>query len=79
VQHGSRTLLTEIDVPTPDGALRYGKIYSPFELCIPRTTPSMIVTGDQPPGVSRFRFQNGCHVAGVENRHSPSEEDTRCA
>jgi multidrug efflux pump subunit AcrA (membrane-fusion protein) len=52
LQPGSRTLLTEIDVPNPDGALNPG-IYCTVELFIPRKTPSLII--------------NGLHVAVVEN------------
>ncbi|HZC96456.1 MAG TPA: efflux RND transporter periplasmic adaptor subunit, partial [Bradyrhizobium sp.] len=40
LQPGSRTLLTEVDVPNPDGALSPG-IYCTVELHIPRKTPSM--------------------------------------
>jgi RND family efflux transporter MFP subunit len=61
LQPGSRTLLTEIDVPNPDGALSPG-IYCTVELYIPRKTPSMIV----PAGAVVFD-QNGLHVAVVEN------------
>ena len=42
---GTRTLLTEIDVPNPDGALSPG-MYVTVELHIPRTTPSIIVPAD---------------------------------
>jgi multidrug efflux pump subunit AcrA (membrane-fusion protein) len=45
LQPGSRTLLTEIDVPNPDGALSPG-IYCTVELYIPRKTPSMIIPAD---------------------------------
>ena len=41
LQPGSRTLLTEIDVPNPDGALNPG-IYCTVELFIPRKTPSAV-------------------------------------
>ena len=40
LQPGTRTLLTEIDVPNPDGALQPG-IYCTVELEIPRKTPSL--------------------------------------
>src|SRR5258708_35914540 len=39
LQPGSRTLLTEIDIPNPDGTLSPG-IYCTIELHIPRNTPS---------------------------------------
>src|SRR5258708_14143365 len=39
---GTRTLLTEIDVPNADGELSPG-MYSTVELQIPRKTPSLIV------------------------------------
>lgn len=42
---GTRTLLTEIDVPNPDGLLRPG-MYCTVELHIPRKTPSLIVPAD---------------------------------
>ena len=41
----TRTLLTEIDVPNPDGALPPG-IYCTVELHIPRKVPSLIVPAD---------------------------------
>jgi RND family efflux transporter MFP subunit len=61
LQPGSRTLLTEIDVPNPDDALSPG-IYCTVELLIPRKTPSMIVPAD-----AVVFDQNGLHVAVVEN------------
>jgi RND family efflux transporter MFP subunit len=61
LQPGSRTLLTEIDVPNPDGALSPG-IYCTVELFIPRNTPSMIIPAD-----AVVFDQNGLHVAVVEN------------
>jgi RND family efflux transporter MFP subunit len=61
LQPGSRTLLTEIDVPNPDGALNPG-IYCTVELFIPRKTPSVIVPAD-----AVVFDQNGLHVAVVQN------------
>src|SRR5580693_340038 len=61
LQPGSRTLLTEIDVPNPDGALSPG-IYCTVELFIPRKTPSMIISAD-----AVVFDENGQHVAVVEN------------
>jgi RND family efflux transporter MFP subunit len=61
LQPGSRTLLTEIDVPNPDGALSPG-IYCTVELLIPRKTPSMIIPAD-----AVVFDQDGLHVAVVEN------------
>src|SRR5437588_2255827 len=61
LQPGSRTLLTEIDVPNPDGALSPG-IYCTVELFIPRKTPSMII-----PAEAVVFDQNGLHVAVVKN------------
>src|SRR5277367_186814 len=61
LQPGSRTLLTEIDVPNPDGALSTG-IYCTVELLIPRKTPSMIIPAD-----AVVFDENGQHVAVVEN------------
>jgi len=61
LQPGSRTLLTEVDVPNPDGALSPG-IYCTVELLIPRKTPSMII-----PANAVVFDENGLHVAVVEN------------
>ena len=61
LQPGSRTLLTEIDVPNPDGALSPG-IYCTVELFIPRKTPSMVIPAD-----AVVFDQNGLHVAVVKN------------
>jgi RND family efflux transporter MFP subunit len=61
LQPGSRTLLTEIDVPNPDGALSPG-IYCTVELSIPRKTPSMSIPAD-----ALVFDQNGLHVAVVRN------------
>src|ERR1700748_593100 len=60
LQPGSRTLLTEVDVPNPDGALSPG-IYCTVELFIPRKTPSMIISAD-----AVVFDENGQHVAVVE-------------
>jgi RND family efflux transporter MFP subunit len=61
LQPGSRTLLTEIDVPNPDGALSPG-IYCTVELFVPRKTPSMIIPAD-----AVVFDENGLHVAVVKN------------
>jgi RND family efflux transporter MFP subunit len=61
LQPGSRTLLTEVDVPNPDGALSPG-IYCTVELLIPRKTPSMTIPAD-----AVVFDENGQHVAVVEN------------
>jgi RND family efflux transporter MFP subunit len=61
LQPGSRTLLTEIDVPNPDGALSPG-IYCTVQLFIPRKTPAMIIPAD-----AVVFDQNGLHVAVVRN------------
>lgn len=61
LQPGSRTLLTEIDVPNPDGALQPG-IYCTVELLIPRKTPSMIVPAD-----AVVFDEKGLHVAVVND------------
>src|SRR5580700_5530108 len=45
LQPGTRTLLTEIDIPNSDGALSPGS-YCTAELRIPRTTPSVSVPAD---------------------------------
>jgi RND family efflux transporter MFP subunit len=59
-QSGTRTLLTEIDLPNPDGALRSG-VYCTVEFKIPRKTPSFIVPAD-----AIIFNRNGQQVAVVE-------------
>jgi RND family efflux transporter MFP subunit len=61
LQSGTRTLLTEIDIPNPDSALRTG-IYCNVELHIPRTTPSLVVPAD-----AVIFNRNGIQVAVVNN------------
>jgi RND family efflux transporter MFP subunit len=61
LQPGTRTLLTEIDVPNPDGALTPGT-YCTVELRIPRRTPSFIVPAD-----AIIFNQDGLQVAAVQN------------
>ena len=61
LQPGSRTLLTEIDVPNPDHALQPG-VYCNVELKIPRKTPSLIV-----PSEAIIFNRDGLSVAVVEN------------
>jgi len=58
---GTRTLLTEIDVPNPDGALSPG-MYVTVELHIPRKNPSIIVPAD-----ALVFNDNGVQVAVVHN------------
>jgi RND family efflux transporter MFP subunit len=45
LQSGTRTLLTEVDLPNPDGTLSAG-IYCTVELKIPRRTASFVVPAD---------------------------------
>ncbi len=61
LQPGTRTLLTEIDVPNPDRALSPG-MYCQVELKIPRTSPSVIV-----PSEAVIFNRNGLSVAVVED------------
>jgi RND family efflux transporter MFP subunit len=61
LQPGTRTLLTEIDVPNPDRALSPG-IYCTVELQIPRKSPSLIV-----PSEAIVFNRNGLSVAVVED------------
>jgi RND family efflux transporter MFP subunit len=61
LQPGSRTLLTEIDVPNPDGALDPG-IYCIVDLQIPRKTPSFVV-----PAEAIVFDRDGLHVALVKD------------
>src|SRR5580693_743038 len=61
LQPGTRTLLTEIDVPNPDNALSPG-VYCNVELKIPRKTPSLIL-----PSEAIIFNAKGLSVAVVEN------------
>src|ERR1700742_4284809 len=61
LQPGSRTLLTEVDIPNPDGTLSPG-IYCTIELHIPRKTPSFKVSAD-----AIIFNENGTQVAVVDN------------
>jgi RND family efflux transporter MFP subunit len=61
LQSGTRTLLTEIDIPNPDDALPPG-VYCTVELKIPRETPSLIV----PAGAIVFN-SDGLNVWVVED------------
>ena len=58
---GTRTLLTEIDLPNPDGALLSG-VYCTVELKIPRGTPSFVV-----PAEAVIFNRNGLQVAVVND------------
>jgi RND family efflux transporter MFP subunit len=60
-QSGTRTLLTEIDLPNPDGALRSG-VYCMVELKIPRRTPSFVLPAD-----AIIFNRNGMQVAVVSD------------
>ncbi len=61
LQPGTRTLLTEVDIPNPDGALQSG-VYCTVELLIPRQSPALIV-----PASAIIFNQNGMQVAVVED------------
>jgi RND family efflux transporter MFP subunit len=61
LQQGTRTLLVEIDVPNPDGALTPG-IYCAVELHIPRKAPSFLV-----PAEAIIFSRDGLQVALVDN------------
>jgi len=61
LQPGTRTLLTEIDIPNPDGALSPG-IYCTVELQIPRQAPALIL-----PASAIIFNQNGMQVAVAED------------
>jgi RND family efflux transporter MFP subunit len=54
---GTRTLLVEIDIPNPDGALSPGT-YCTVEIFVPRTTPSLLV-----PAQAIIFNENGMQVA----------------
>ena len=61
LQPGTRTLLTEIDIPNPDGTLLPG-VYCTAELHVPRKSPSLSVPADA------LIFNNkGTQVAVVRN------------
>jgi len=60
LQTGTRTLLTEIDLPNPDGAAQPGT-YCTVELHIPRKTPSLLV-----PAEATIFNKNGLQVAVVQ-------------
>jgi RND family efflux transporter MFP subunit len=59
LEAGTRTLLTEIDIPNPDGALQPGS-YCIIDLDIPRKTPSFLVPAD-----ALIFNQNGAQVAVI--------------
>jgi RND family efflux transporter MFP subunit len=61
LQPGSRTLLTEVDIPNPDGALTPG-MYCTVDLRIPSKTPSFTVSAD-----AMIFNEDGLQVAEVEN------------
>jgi RND family efflux transporter MFP subunit len=61
LQSGTRTLLTEVDLPNPDGALSAG-IYCTVELKIPRKTPSFAVPAD-----AIIFNRDGMQVAVLDN------------
>jgi RND family efflux transporter MFP subunit len=61
LQSGTRTLLTEIDIPNPDDALPPG-VYCTVELKIPRKTPSFVV-----PAEAIIFNRNGLLVAVVND------------
>jgi RND family efflux transporter MFP subunit len=61
LQPGTRTLLTEVDIPNPDGALTAG-VYCTIELQIPRKTPSLLVPAD-----AIIFNRDGLQVAVIED------------
>jgi RND family efflux transporter MFP subunit len=61
LQTGTRTLLTEIDISNPDGALQPGT-YCTVELNVPRKKPSLLVPAD-----ATIFNQNGLQVAVVHD------------
>jgi RND family efflux transporter MFP subunit len=60
LEAGTRTLLTEIDIPNPDGALQPGS-YCIIDLHIPRKTPSFLVPAD-----ALIFNQNGAQIAVID-------------
>jgi RND family efflux transporter MFP subunit len=61
LQPGSRTLLTEVDIPNPDGTLPAG-VYCTVDLHIPRESPSLTF-----PAEAVIFNAGGVQVAVVEN------------
>ena len=61
LQPGTRTLLTEVDIPNPDGTLAAG-VYCTIELRVPRKTPSLLVPAD-----AIIFNRNGLQVAVIED------------
>jgi RND family efflux transporter MFP subunit len=61
LQPDTRTLLTEVDIPNPDGALRPG-LYCFIEIHTPRKTPSLLV-----PAEAIIFNRDGLQVAVVED------------
>lgn len=61
LQPGTRTLLTEVDIPNPDSTLSSG-IYCTVDLHIPRKTPSFRISAD-----AVIFNQGGVQVAVVES------------
>ena len=61
LQSGTRTLLTEIDIPNPDDALPPG-VYCTVELKVPRSTASFVV-----PAEAIIFNRNGLQVAVVND------------
>jgi RND family efflux transporter MFP subunit len=61
LQQGTRTLLTEVDVDNPDGALSPG-VYCTVELHIPRKTASLLI-----PAEAIIFNRDGLQVAVVED------------
>jgi RND family efflux transporter MFP subunit len=60
LQPGTRTLLTEVDIPNPDGILTPG-MYCTIELHIPRRTPALLV-----PAEAVIFNRQGLQVAVIE-------------
>jgi RND family efflux transporter MFP subunit len=60
LEPGTRTLLTEIDIPNPDGVLKPGT-YCRVELHVPHDTPSLLV-----PAEAIIFNRNGLQVAVIE-------------
>jgi multidrug efflux pump subunit AcrA (membrane-fusion protein) len=61
LQPGTRTLLTEVDVLNPDGALQSG-VYCTVELKIPRQSPALIL-----PASAIIFNQNGTQIPVAED------------
>jgi len=73
LQPGTRTLLTEVDIPNPDGALQPG-VYCTVELKIPRQSPAAALVPSSWP-LSQFQVARAISTASLNSpARSPDEK-----